>query len=51
MRKLKLKTFGGWAAEESLVDFINENNIKQSDILKIVYDSINNLQRFYYITE
>ena len=35
MRKLKYKNFNGWTPEKSLCDFINDNNINQSDILKL----------------
>jgi hypothetical protein len=51
MRKLKYKRFAGWSVEESLCDFINENNIKQSDILKIVHNSESDLKLFYYVVE
>ncbi|MBD1383991.1 hypothetical protein IDJ75_01785 [Mucilaginibacter rigui] len=48
MKKLKYKTFGGWSMQESLCDFINDNNINQSDVLKIIYNSVGNLELFYY---
>lgn len=49
MKKLIHKVFQGWSADENMVDFINENNIQQSDILKITY--FNGLHLFYYIEQ
>ena len=51
MRKLNYKIFSGWSRQKDLVDFINDNNIKQSDILKIVYDDVGSFQLYYYTEE
>lgn len=40
MRNLKLKSFENGSIEQKLVDFINENGIKQEDILKISFSSV-----------
>jgi len=46
MRKLNIEVFSGLSAGEKMVKFINENNIQQKDILKII--DFNGLQLFYY---
>lgn len=52
MRKLRFKTFGGILKDEKLADFINENNIKQEDILQIVCKTGNgDFSLFYYTKE
>ena len=53
MRKLKHKSFEGRSIEEKLVDFINENNIQQSDILTITYSSDVHfgVHLYYYVEE
>ncbi|WP_374951135.1 hypothetical protein [Mucilaginibacter sp.] len=51
MRKLKYERFAGWAPESNLCDFINENNIKQSDVLKIVYEGDTGMVLYYYVIE
>lgn len=53
MKKLKVETFGkgftGKSGEEKLADFINNNNIKEVNILKIVFKStIGEYALFYY---
>ncbi len=51
MRKLKFENFEGRSIEQKLVDFINENNIHESNILKISYSSDVHygLHLFYYV--
>ena len=52
MRKLKFEIFSGFSKEEKPTDFINDNNIKQEDILKIVYKSISgDFSLLYYSNE
>ncbi|NOW97228.1 hypothetical protein [Mucilaginibacter sp. SG564] len=50
MRRLKFEEFTGFSSRKKLVEFINENNIKQEDILKI--DSFGGaFTLFYYVLE
>ena len=54
MKKLKVEKFGtgfmGKSGEEKLVDFINENSIKEENILNIVFKStIGEYVLFYYV--
>jgi len=49
MKKLNLKTFSGLSGAEKLLNFINENKIQQSDILKIMV--FNRLHLYYYSVE
>jgi hypothetical protein len=51
MRKLKYELFNGWSPSKNLCDFINEHNIKQNDILKIVHSGVSDLTLFYYVVE
>ena len=55
MKKLKVETFGkgftGKSGEEKLVDFINDNNIKEENILQIVFTSNNPAYTLFYYVE
>ena len=48
-RKLAYKSFSGLNGGEKLVQFINDNDIQQSDILKISFEPY--AQLFYYVME
>ena len=48
MRKLNVEEFDPSNAWHKLVKFVNENNIQQVDILKILYASGNTILLFYY---
>jgi len=52
MRIFKVVEFGGWGGQEvKLAKFINEHNIKQEDIVRIMWAPNNTLHLFYYIEE
>lgn len=51
MRKLNYKIFSGWSLEKEFVDFINNNNINQADILKVFRDQVSGYLQLYYYTE
>lgn len=52
MKYLKFKEFVDFHQEEKLVKFINENNINQESILKLVYRTGScTYVLFYYVEE
>jgi hypothetical protein len=51
MRVLKFETFGGWSIDKELVKFVNDKNIKQEDIIKIVYKSHGGVYTVFYFAE
>ena len=49
MKKFNVVDFSGWGDQyEKLVAFVNENEIKQEDIVKIMYGPANVMLLFYY---
>lgn len=48
MRKLNVKEFAGGTHHHQLVEFVNENSIKETDILKIMNGPFNYMLLFYY---
>lgn len=50
-KRLEHVVFDGWHAADEMVNFINRNNILQSNILKLTYSSHPDmgLHLFYYV--
>ena len=51
MKKLNVEEFNPSNAHSKLVKFVNEKNINQNDILKIIWAPNNTLHLFYYTQE
>jgi len=52
MKKLKVQEFKGWLTQhQKIVEFVNENNIQQEDILKLIFGPANNFLLFYFSDE
>lgn len=52
MRVMKVEEFTGWGNQHTkLVKFVNENKVKQEDIVMITYTTGNCLYLFYYANE
>ena len=48
MKTLKVETFFGFKPYNDLVEFVNKNNIKKDDILKIAHSDNGRYTLFYY---
>jgi hypothetical protein len=51
MRVLKCELFNGFSKEKNLVSFINDNNIKQEDIFKLLFKSSKGEYALFYYRE